>query len=126
MAPNLRFSLPKISRIRLISLVVVFSAAIGNGQQPYFAADRTIEQASSASNPHDLPELLHQAVVTQVFCNKVHTAMFDFDGLEGSASQSARSSLIKVLEHDLRELEGRLDTRTSRRSFWVCSFHFSC
>jgi hypothetical protein len=102
--------------MKLIELMLLFSVAAGNGHQPYFYTDRTIERASSASNPYELPELLHQAVVAQVFCSKVHVSMHDFDRLEGSASQPTRSSLLKVLEHDLRELEERLIVHRSRKS----------
>ncbi|KAF2802704.1 uncharacterized protein BDZ99DRAFT_550581 [Mytilinidion resinicola] len=100
--------------------VATEGVAIGNGQPPYFPADRTIEQASAASNPYELPESLHQAGVTQVFCSKVHSTMCDFDRLEGLASQSTRSLLLKVLERDLRELEERLNTHRSHRT----SIHF--
>jgi hypothetical protein len=96
--------------------VAVEGVATGNGQQPYFSADRTIEQASAESNPYELPDSLHSVVTIQLFCSKVHSAMYDLDRLEGSAVQSTRSSLFKLLEQDLRELEGRLDTTRSHRT----------
>ncbi|KAJ9606299.1 hypothetical protein H2200_009260 [Cladophialophora chaetospira] len=95
--------------------IAVEGVAVGNGQQPYFYADRTIDKASDASNPHELSEMLHQAILLQAFCNKVHLAMFDVDRLEESAAQSTRTSILRALEGDLRELENRLCLSRSRR-----------
>ena len=96
--------------------LAIEGVATGNGQQPYFSGDRTIEQASIESNPYELPETLHQAVIVQIFCTKVHSAMYDLDRAAGSATQPTRSSLLKLLEQDLQELEQRLATRQCHRT----------
>jgi hypothetical protein len=85
------------------------------GQQQYCSADRTVEQASAPSNPYELPETLHHAIMVQIFRNRVHSTMGDVDRLEGSASQSRRGSLVKILEFELEELERRLGQSRSRR-----------
>ena len=94
-----------------------FRVAVGNGYQPFLLNDRTIERASAESNPYELPESLHLAVITQVFCNKVHSAMESIDGSETAAAQSCRSSLLSLFESNLRELENRLNKYTSRKPF---------
>jgi hypothetical protein len=94
--------------------------AIVNGHQPYFSADYMVEKASATSNPYSLSDRVHQAISTQAFCNKVHSAMYDVDKLERSDAQTTRSSLLKMLEYDLIELESRLGSPRTRKSIIFC------
>lgn len=43
------------------------------------------------------------AIITQLFCDKVHIAC-------GNHDEAYRSSLVKVLESDLREVEIKMST----------------
>lgn len=82
-----------------------------------------VEHASTASNPYNLPPSLHQAIVVQMFCNKVHSAMGELDRLEASASRPKRASSLRLLEADFQELERRLGPSTSRsRTYHLCFF----
>ncbi|KAH8891577.1 hypothetical protein GQ53DRAFT_823598 [Thozetella sp. PMI_491] len=98
------------------SYVAIEGVATGSGHQPYFSADQTIERASAESNPYKLPESLHQAVMIQTICNKIHLAMNIPGGIEDSAARSWKTSLFKLLESDLRELENRLGKPKSHRT----------
>jgi hypothetical protein len=91
------------------------SLAMTNGHLPYISSDRTIEQASTSSNPYNLPPTLHQAIVVQMFCNKVHSAMGDLDRSGASASRPKRASSLRLLEVDFQELERRLGPSRSRK-----------
>lgn len=83
------------------------SVAISEGHQPYFAGDHMVEQACAPSNPHLLPDSMYQAISTQAFCNKVHSAMYDVGKMEQPDAQTTRVSLLKMMEYDLKDLESR-------------------
>jgi hypothetical protein len=85
--------------------ITIEGIATAHGQPPDVLTDRTIEQASAASNPYCLPGSLHQAVILQLFCTRVHTAMYDLNRLDSLASQQARGSLIKSFEYELGQQE---------------------
>lgn len=85
------------------------------GHLPHIYADRTIEQASDASNPYDLPTALHKSVGVQMFCTKVHSAMGELDRSETAASRPKRASTLKLLEIDFQELDRRLGPSRSRK-----------
>lgn len=93
------------------------SLALTAGHLPYVFADRTIEQASTSSNPYKLPATLHHMVVVQVFCNKVHSAMGELDRVEASTSRPKRASTLRLLEVDFQELQRRLSPFRSRTSY---------
>ncbi|EXJ75025.1 uncharacterized protein A1O5_01721 [Cladophialophora psammophila CBS 110553] len=96
--------------------VAVENAATMTGQEPYFHKDATIEQASEATNPLDLPEAVHCAVMAQQFCNKVHRAMTEVERQQGPVPQSSR---VSVLE-DLEQIH-LLAARFQLRAYWL--FH---
>ncbi|CAH0043798.1 unnamed protein product [Clonostachys solani] len=92
--------------------LAIEGASIGNGHLPALANDHTVEKASIGSNPYELPESLHMAIVTQLFCDKIHVAF-------GNIS-TYKISLINDHEPELRELETRLGGFQSRSA----SIHF--
>lgn len=85
------------------------------GQMPFSSGDRTIEQASAPSNPYDLPESLHQAIIIQLFRTKVNQTMAAIGRSEDSVSGPRRSLLLQSLEFELQELEGRIGKSLSCR-----------
>lgn len=85
------------------------------GHSPHIPADRTIEKASTFLNPYDLPPTLHQTVVVQNFCNKVHSAMSDVDRTKTIASHPKRTSILKLLEHYFQELQRQTSSPQSRK-----------
>lgn len=104
----------QVLRLTLTFIRFASLATIG-GHLPYTSADRTIEQASTASNPYNLPHMVHEAVLVQMFCNKVHSAMGELDRLASSTSRPKRASTLKLLEADLQELQRRLSPSRSRK-----------
>lgn len=89
---------------------ILHSASIGNGHQPTLPNDCTVTKAAADSNPYNLPDSLHMAILTQLLCDKIHVA---FSNLDDPYS----NSVIKVLESDLQDLEVRLAT------FDTCEWH---
>jgi hypothetical protein len=85
------------------------------GHSPHIVSDRTIEQAATASNPYNLPAILHQKVVIQIFCTKVHVAMASLDRMTASPSRPKRESTLRLIECDFQELEHRLGPSKSRK-----------
>ncbi|CAG9945172.1 unnamed protein product [Clonostachys rosea f. rosea IK726] len=92
--------------------LAIEGASIGNGHPPGLANDHTVEKASIESNPYELPESLHMAIVTQLFCDKIHVAF--------GKNNTFKISLINDHESRLRELETRLGSFKSRSA----SIHF--
>ncbi|CAG9998502.1 unnamed protein product [Clonostachys byssicola] len=92
--------------------LAIEGASIGNGHLPALPNDHTVEKASMDSNPYELPESLHMAIVTQLFCDSIHAAF-------GHVT-TYKISLIDDHESQLRELETRLGTFKSR----LASIHF--
>lgn len=89
-------------------MLISYSAATMTGQEPFFNKDATIEQASEAANPFDLPDTIHSAVTAQQFCSKVHRAMTEFETLPKPASPLSRISAMEALERDFQVLEIQL------------------
>ncbi|KAI1617379.1 hypothetical protein EDD36DRAFT_423988 [Exophiala viscosa] len=113
------------ARVWCCIYVCIESLAMAAGHVPHIYADRTIEQASSASNPYDLPTTLHQSVVVQMFCNKVHLAMGELDRSESAPSRPKRASTLRLLEIDFQELDRRLGpSRTHRLNIELLSASF--
>ncbi|CAI6088120.1 unnamed protein product [Clonostachys chloroleuca] len=92
--------------------LAIEGASVGNGHLPALPNDQTVEKASIDSNPYELPESLHTAIVTQLFCDKIHTAFGNIT--------TYGISLINDHESQLRELETRLGRFKSR----LASIHF--
>ncbi|CAH0020316.1 unnamed protein product [Clonostachys rhizophaga] len=92
--------------------LAIEGASIGNGHLPALPNDHTVEKASIDSNPYELPESLHTAIITQLFCDKIHAAFGNIT--------TYKVSLINDHESHLKELETRLGRFKSR----LASIHF--
>lgn len=95
------------------------------GQEPYFHKDTTIEQASEATNPFDLPEVVHCGIMAQQFCNQVHRAMTEVETHQRPGTQSSRVSVLEDLERQLQTLEVLLADAKHGKSttLYSCGMH---
>ncbi|VUC35648.1 unnamed protein product [Clonostachys rosea] len=80
--------------------LAIEGASIGSGHLPALANDHTVEKAAVSSNPYELPESLHMAIIAQLFCDKIHVAFGN--------TNTYNISFLNDHESQLRELDTRL------------------
>lgn len=78
---------------------------MSNGQKPFTASDRTIEQAAARSNPFGLPRVLHQAIMAQLLCNRMHATMAEVDPQAETTMSDTWLSILSSYENKLKTLE---------------------